>query len=237
MLAATAATIGTLHTLLGPDHYLPFIAMARARRWSIAKTIYVTLACGSAHVASSVVLGLAGILAGWSVGSLNRFEGTRGELAAWLLLGFGLAYTIWGLRRAIRKQPHTHWHTHVDGTRHRHEHTHDGEHLQVHSDEFAPDLATPERSITPWMLFTVFLFGPCEPLIPILMYPAAERSWGGLVMITAVFSACTLATMLATVVTGYYGLSAARLGRLERYSHALAGLALMACGLGMRLGA
>lgn len=26
---------------------------------------------------------------------LEAFEGLRGELAAWLLLGFGLAYTVW----------------------------------------------------------------------------------------------------------------------------------------------
>ena len=32
-LLLSAATIGVLHTALGPDHSLPFIALARARRW------------------------------------------------------------------------------------------------------------------------------------------------------------------------------------------------------------
>jgi len=33
-LCATAAGVGVIHTLLGPDHYLPFAAMARAGDWS-----------------------------------------------------------------------------------------------------------------------------------------------------------------------------------------------------------
>ncbi len=31
VLGIAAASIGFFHTLLGPDHYLPFIVMARAR--------------------------------------------------------------------------------------------------------------------------------------------------------------------------------------------------------------
>lgn len=38
VLALTAAPIGFFHTLLGPDHYLPFLVMAKARKWWIIKT-------------------------------------------------------------------------------------------------------------------------------------------------------------------------------------------------------
>ena len=31
-LTLAAASLGFLHTLLGPDHYLPFVVMARAKR-------------------------------------------------------------------------------------------------------------------------------------------------------------------------------------------------------------
>ncbi len=50
VLLWTAASLGLLHTLLGPDHYLPFAMMARAGRWSRAKTAFITLACGLGHV-------------------------------------------------------------------------------------------------------------------------------------------------------------------------------------------
>ena len=41
LLAGTAA-IAITHTLLGPDHYLPFVMMAHAGRWSRTKTAWVT---------------------------------------------------------------------------------------------------------------------------------------------------------------------------------------------------
>ena len=33
-LLAAAFGVGVVHTLLGPDHYLPFIMLAKARGWS-----------------------------------------------------------------------------------------------------------------------------------------------------------------------------------------------------------
>ncbi|HLE82964.1 MAG TPA: hypothetical protein VJG13_01375, partial [Thermoanaerobaculia bacterium] len=89
-LLATAAFIGTVHTLAGPDHYLPFIAMARARRWSTGRTAAMTLACGTGHVAGSVALGAIGIALGLALGWMEWLEAFRGEVAGWLLLGFGL---------------------------------------------------------------------------------------------------------------------------------------------------
>ena len=62
VLLYTAATIAVLHTVLGPDHYLVFTAMGKAQNWSLAKTLRITTLCGLGHVASSMLLGLAGIL-------------------------------------------------------------------------------------------------------------------------------------------------------------------------------
>ncbi|NHZ72906.1 MAG: hypothetical protein GWP16_00340 [Nitrospirae bacterium] len=241
ILAATAASIGLVHTLIGPDHYVPFIALSGARKWSLSKTLGVTAVCGVGHVLGSVVLGGLGILLGVALGGLEWFEGFRGEIAGWLLLGFGVAYTAWGLRQAYRNRPHTHWHGHSDGTTHEHTHTHRQEHAHVHASqqELAQgdrESSTSGRRITPWVLFLIFIFGPCEALIPVLMYPAAEGSWWGVALVVAVFGLATVATMLATVAVGYLGISRLPLGRLERFSHALAGLTLVACGLAIQLG-
>jgi len=241
ILAATAASIGLVHTLIGPDHYVPFIALAGARKWSLSKTLGVTAACGAGHVLGSVVLGGLGILLGVALGGLELFEGFRGEIAGWLLLGFGLAYLAWGLRQAYRNRPHTHWHGHADGSLHEHTHTHQKEHAHVHAAaEEAPRDGQAKsmtgKRITPWVLFLIFIFGPCEALIPVLMYPAAEGSWRGVALVVAVFGLTTIATMLVTVAVGYLGISRLPLGRLERFSHALAGLALVACGLAIQLG-
>ncbi len=231
-LCLTAAGVGLVHTLLGPDHYLPFIAMARVGGWSRRKTLAVTILCGIGHVGSSVVLGVFGIALGVAVFRLENIEAVRGDLAAWLLLGFGLAYTAWGLRRAYRNRPHTHLHVHADGTVHAHQHDHRGEHVHVHDQtEDAP-----AARLTPWVLFTIFVFGPCEPLIPLLMYPAAGHSLLGVGLVTLVFGLATIATMTAIVVAALAGAARLSGGRLERYGHAAAGLMLTACGAAVLAG-
>jgi hypothetical protein len=234
ILAGTAASLAIVHTLIGPDHYLPFIAMSRARDWSLKRTLGITAACGLGHVAGSIALGVLGILLGLALGGLEWIEGVRGQVAGWLLIGFGLAYTAWGIRRGVRNRPHSHWHTHKDGVAHAHRHRHAGTHAHAH-DESAP-AALEAASLTPWVLFTIFVFGPCEPLIPLLMYPAAEGSWGGVALVGGVFGVLTVTTMLGAVWVGYVGLSRLSFGRMERYSHALAGLAVLACGAAIQLG-
>jgi nickel/cobalt exporter len=242
VLLQTAALIGLLHTLAGPDHYVPFVAMARAGGWSLTRTVMITTLCGLAHVLSSVALGALGIAFGWSVGSLESLEAWRGDVAGWLLLGFGIAYTAWGVRRAVRNRPHSHLHVHTDGTVHAHEHTHSGEHAHPHTTPFAPlpphphDAGRTANRMTPWVLFTIFVFGPCEPLIPVLMYPAARLDVWGIVLAALVFGVVTIATMLTIVTLGYAGLTRLPLAGMERYSHAAAGGALTLCAAAMKFG-
>ncbi len=237
-LLGLAAFTGAVHTLMGPDHYIPFVAMARAGRWSLARTMTVTVACGLAHILSSVVLGTIGVAVGLAVGGLEAVEAFRGEVAAWLLLGFGLAYMLWGIRRAILNRPHGHLHLHPDLTVHRHTHGEDTSHTHAATDPARNrgSAAPPRSTMTTWALFTIFIFGPCEVLIPQLMYPAAQQSWWVLALVVAVFGLTTLATMTAVVAVGYLGFKKWSLHPLERYGHATAGFALFACGLAIKLG-
>jgi ABC-type nickel/cobalt efflux system permease component RcnA len=227
ILAVTAASIGFLHTLLGPDHYLPFIMMARAGKWSSAKTAVVTVFCGIGHVMSSVLLGFAGILLGTQLSRLEAFESARGEIAAWLLIVFGLVYFIWGVRRAVLNKPHRHVHMHHDGMEHEHTHDHHDAHAHAHIEKAKPNY-------TPWVLFVIFVLGPCEPLIPLLMYPAARHDMGSVVLVGTVFSVVTIGTMLGTVMLALAGVRFVRLGSFERYSHALAGAIIMLSGVGIQ---
>jgi nickel/cobalt exporter len=228
VLAGTAASIGFVHTVLGPDHYLPFIVISRARRWSLTKTLFISFLCGLGHVLSSFVIGIVGIALGIAVFHLEGVESLRGGLAAWLLIGFGLAYGIWGLHRAVRKKPHKHLHPHTEGLDHEHSHTHEkASHAHVH-DENA------KANITPWILFTIFVFGPCEPLIPLLMYPAARHNISGIILVTLAFGTITIMTMLVIIAAASWGASFIRLGPLERYAHAIAGAMIFISGLSVQ---
>lgn len=227
ILMISAASIGFLHTLLGPDHYLPFIVMGRARRWSLWKTGWITVACGIGHIGSSVLLGMVGIALGIAVHKLEWIESVRGDVAAWALIAFGLIYFAWGMNRAWRSRSHEHGHAHSDGRTHVHKHDHTHEHLHVHD--------MPDRSnITPWVIFTIFVFGPCEPLIPLLMYPAARESIPCVIGVTATFGIVTIATMLGVVLASARGIQFVSIQRMEKYSHALAGGTICLCGLAIQ---
>ena len=209
-LMITAASLGFFHTLFGPDHYVPFIVMLKSRGWS-----YPTPLCGFGHIFSSILLGAIGLLLGIAVGKLEFIEGVRGEWASWGLIAFGLIYLIWGLKRAY------YYHEHDQDHEHSHGHTHHHSHTDAKSE------------LTFWGLFIVFVLGPCEPLIPLLMFPGAEMNLHAAWLVSAVFGLVTIATMLAVVTAGYFGLNLFPAKHFRRFAHPLAGASILLCGLAM----
>ena len=199
ILCGTAALIGVVHTLCGPDHYLPFIVMSKARGWSLTKTMWITFLCGAGHVLGSIAFGLLGVGLGVALSSLEIVDTWRGNLAAQALIIFGFTYTVWGIHRALRNKPHAHTHQ--------------------------------SNNITPWVLFTIFVLGPCEPLIPLIMYPAAEHSVAGMLLVSGIFAGTTLVSMLSVVWVSSWGIRSLPLGKIERFSHAFAGATVCASGL------
>ncbi len=210
ILLGSALSIGFIHTVIGPDHYVPFIMIGRARKWSVSRAMAVTFACGLGHVISSVAIGAVGILIGSAAGNLRSVENVRGEIASYALIIFGLAYGIWGIWRGRKG----HNHIHLPG----------GKHIDSSS----------ARSITFWALFIIFVLGPCEPLIPILMFPAVSHNWHGVLLVTAVFGMTTLITMLTIVYLGIRGLAAVNTDFLEKYVHVLAGAIIAVSGMAIR---
>lgn len=226
LLSGTAASIGFVHTIIGPDHYLPFIMMGQAQKWSRTKTLWITFLCGIGHVLSSVALGFVGIALGVALQRLELIESVRGELAAWALIAFGLLYAAWGIRVAMKDRAHSHAHVHDDGTEHTHTHTHllsGPGHRRSH-----------HRVMTTWALFTVFVLGPCEPLIPLLMFPAAQQSTFGIVTVSTVFGIVTIATMIGMVLLVSAGLHRLPMRSIERWTHALAGGIIACSGLAIQ---
>ncbi len=220
ILISTAASIGFFHTLFGPDHYIPFIMMARAKKWSYLKTLWVTFYCGIGHVLSSVLLGAIGILFAISILNLESIESMRGDFAAWMLVIFGLSYFIWSLHRLLRGKA---GHTHLFGSHKHAYHDHD------HAEEHDPDHE--KKETTPWILFVIFVLGPCEALIPLLMYPAARHNYSLVFLVTLVFGLVTILTMMAVVLSGVWGLSKIRWQAMEKYIHPISGFVIFLSGM------
>jgi nickel/cobalt transporter (NicO) family protein len=225
ILIVTAASIGFLHTLTGPDHYLPFIVMSKARSWNTAKTLWITFLCGLGHVGSSIVIGTIGIVLGLGVKKLEVFESFRGNLAALAFIAFGFIYFLWGLWKALKDKPHKHVHLHNNGSIHVHEHQHTE--ILTHSHNHNRNIPV---NITPWILFTIFVLGPCEPLIPLLMYPAAKIHVGAIIIVAVIFSIVTISTMMVIVVLTMRGINFLPMKVFEKYMHAFAGAAICLSG-------
>jgi len=222
ILLGGAATVGVVHTAIGVDHTLPFVVLAKARGWTLRRTLWVTAGCGLVHVATSLLLGGLGALAGFALADLQWVQALRGDAAAWLLVAFGAVYALHGLRRVGRGVTHDHVHAHDDGTVHGHVHDHHAAHAHVHGE---PSVATT------WGLFLIFGLGPCEALIPMIMASAAQGGGAWSVAVALVFALSTLLTMLGVVTLGVRGLRSLSLPAWGRFADPLAGAAVASSGL------
>jgi len=133
-LALIAVT--AVHALM-PTHWLSFVLVARAQRWSRAKMIEVVLLSGLGHVTTTTLVGLAAAALGKELHLRSEKLGT--PLPALILLAFGLYYLVVGWRR--------------EGHRHcAHDHSED------------PIMAD---KVAAWALFLEMTLSPCETLVPI----------------------------------------------------------------------
>jgi len=202
VLAGAAVSVGALHTL-APDHWLPFAALARAQSWSTGKTARITFLCGFGHVTVSALLGLLGLAFGRAV-----FESAGQKMeavAGILLIGFGLAYGVWGLRRAAGRRVHGHTHAHYD-------HVHDA------------------ARTTAWSLFLLFCADPCVAVIPLLVAaaPLGPAPTAGIVLL---YEAATIGTMIGLVLPARAGVSRLRFPWLDHWGDAVAGGLIAATGV------
>lgn len=222
ILLLSTLSVAFIHTAAGPDHYLPFIVLSKSRNWSFAKTLRWTMICGLGHIGSSVLLALGVAALGWSLSSLQWLQGLRGSLAGWALLVFGIVYASWGGYCLFSNKVHKHFDVQENGELYVFEHQHG-----------ASLVPTQKFKVTPWVMFVVFLLGPCEPMIPLLYFPAVKNNGMLMVSVIALYTIVTLIAMLLMVTIGYKGYAFLKLEKVERYMHVVAGFTILLCGAGM----
>lgn len=186
----------------------------------------ITFLCGIGHVLSSVILGLIGIAVGIELKKLVAVESFRGNIAAWLIIAFGLVYMVISIKNLVKNKKHKHVHFHHGGEEHSHEHDHQLEHTHMHDNGIV--------KTTPWILFLIFVFGPCEPLIPIVMYPASQNNLNGALFVSLLFSVVTISTMMSIVLVFKLGFSRINLKPFEKYNNLIAGFVILLSGLAIQ---
>lgn len=217
-LAATAAAFGAGHTAANPAHYLPFAAIARSRGWGVGRALALAAACGAGHVLSSALVGGIGVALGAGIGSVEAAAEIRESAMRWLFLAFALAYFAVEVRASFAGRICLC----CRGAAGRVENKGAGG---------APAGFSDRANF--WTLFLIFTLGPCEILAPLVMVPASEGDWAGVVSVAAAFSVSTVATMLAMTAAVMFGLGFVRGGGefFQKWGRAISGGVVLACAV------
>jgi nickel/cobalt exporter len=204
-LISIAALTGIVHTLIGPDHYLPFIALAKARSWSRKTTLWITSLCGLGHILSSIMIAYFALGLRASLNSLHIIDSYRSDFAAWALIAFGCVYFIWGLKKLYKEKTQ------------------------------AQSIAVNGKSnLILWSLFVIFVVGPCEPLFFLMTYPSLASNPSAIMLLVGVFGAATMVTMVTVVLSASFGLSFLRNKEIVRFAPVATGAVIMFCGVGIK---
>jgi len=191
-----------LHAAL-PTHWLPFVLVGRAQRWSMGKTLSAVATAGLAHIATTAVVGGLIVAAGLALD--QWIAGLLPNLSALLLFGFGSFYLI----RALVRRP-----------------------APATASGPTLDLAEPTVSHAAafWGLVAMLAISPGEVLLPIYM-SSAQEGVAALALLTLTFAIGTVLGMGVFTTLARAGASILRLERWSRYEGAVLGLALLALGL------
>ena len=188
-----------LHAAL-PTHWLPFVLVGRAQRWSLMRVMTVAVTAGLAHIASTALVGSLIVAAGLA---LNAWiGGLLPHLSAALLFIFGAFY----LARASLQKP-------ITAT---------GPEAEV------PEPAVSDRAAF-WGLVLMMAVTPGEVLLPIYLSSATEGVMA-LGLLTLAFAAGTVLGMTLLAALASAGYSILRLERWARYEGAILGVALILIG-------
>ena len=229
-LASVAVSTALFHTLI-PDHWLPFVLIGNARRWSVAVTLVVSGFAALVHVVLSIALGFGALGLGLTAGL--AFGGTLERASSLLLVVFGAAYAAWALRKG--------GHFHPGGAR-----AHPGsegagcpglegpgnpEHLHYHADE---QLIAGRGSSGAFWLALIVGANPCVLILPLIL-ETASRGATALAAVCMAYAIPTAALMTGLSVLGVAGGRRVRLPLAARHMEVGSGLLVAALGLALLL--
>jgi len=224
-IAFTGFTVAFLHAAM-PTHWLPFVLVARARQWSRAKTLGVTLFAGLGHVGLTSLLGLAIAWFGFQI----NYE--VGEAFPWLAGGvlFAVgAYYIWRQLRGkgICHHPIPGGHHHAsEACGHEAEHSH-WEH-ELADSGIASDRKGDLAAIGG--LFLMLTLSPCEGFLPVYL-SGVQFGWRGFVVLSVILAVGALAGMALVTWLALMGLDRFKIRYFERREAGTIGTLFCVLGL------
>jgi len=226
-LMAATVTLAVLHTLV-PDHELPLAMIGRAQKWTIKKMAGVTLVAGAIHISVSMGVGVIALIV--STALAEKVAGTAHQISGFLLVAFGVVYTI----LAWRRKGHGHSHGglgHSHGSKyaaHAHGRAPQGSGVKVDSEGKAV------ASGSAWLVAIVGI-APCFTLIPVLVQSTLFGPTTTLVVMV-VYAISTIGMMVILTSIALKTITfLTKLAKIEKYVEIIAGLIILAVGLWVAL--
>ena len=215
LLVLSSCATAVVHALI-PDHWLPFVLLARSQRWGDRRITLLTGLAGLLHVMMSVIAGALAIAMGATSarGLAERVGRSLEFLSGLLLVLFGVAYGVWAHRREARVHGHPGESAAGEGGLHAHGHL-------------------LERwfrgAITGGALVVVIGMSPCALLAPILFAASAEGT--AVIALAALgFASCTIGTMVGITLFASRGMRRLDLPFFTRYGDLISGVLIAVIG-------
>lgn len=199
LLGAGFAT-AFLHAAL-PTHWLPFVLVGRAQRWSRPRLLAAVTAAGLAHIATTGLVG--GLIVAAGLAMDQWVAGLLPWLSAGLLFAFGTFY----LGRSLVRRP-----------------------VPAGGPPLELAEPTVSHAAAFWGLVAMMAVSPGEVLLPIYLSQATEGI-GVLAALTLAFAVGTVAGMAGFTLLARAGWSVLRLERWARYEGVVLGGALIVIGV------
>jgi nickel/cobalt exporter len=218
-IALTGFTVAFFHAAI-PTHWLPFVLVARARRWSTRRALSVAALASLGHV---VLTSLLGLLIAWFG---FRLESSFAQWFSWIAGGALLCIAAYYFIRQARGLGVCHHR--VTGGSHQpnrdcgHEHVHEPSHWEA---ELEGSNLVSERSgdgAAVGGLFLLLTLSPCEAFLPIYL-SGVQFGWLGFWILSGILAAATFLAMLLFIWLSLVGLDRLGVRSFERYEAALLG--------------
>ena len=235
ILVATTIMTAVFHTLI-PDHWLPFVLVARSRGWDTRRTAAVTATSASMHVGFSIALGLVFYLLGRQAEAAVGIGESLERLSGGLLMAFGVGYAGWflvrgGHQHSFGMHPH---HTpevpHPASTPHPHDLRGEAASGPAGASVRGDGARTRRERLSGAALAFVVGFNPCVLVIPYI-YLAGKMGAVALAAVALAFAVSTIACMVGVVVLGLKGTARIESPFLARYGEAVSGIIIAVTGL------
>lgn len=197
--------LSLVHALI-PNHWLPLVAIAREQRWSKRDTMVFTTFVGAAHVAGTVLLGMAIGFFGASISKSHELVAAL--LGPLILISLGGVFIFRGLRHSRRCNHH-----------------------KVHL--LAGDDESPEKHSHWGLIFSLSLSMFLSPCLEIEAYYLGASVLGlqAVFLVSVTFFVVTILSMGVLVFLAMHGLQKLNWPLLDHHGKTITGSVLVILGV------